>query len=143
MKHNYKVVVGNVGTMDYTSKKMAMDCFKTYRTMSIMGETRAANEPVTLLKNGEIIDEYIPKSSNLIVAMFDINKIKGQIANCPKNEVTILCPNWPINKPTYPEDIDPETENWDFEEFEQILGVSLYVTDYNDLIADPHGIYSA
>lgn len=60
MKHKYEVVVGNVGTMPYSSKKLAEDCYKTYVTLSIKGETRAANEPVTLLKDGEIVKEHIP-----------------------------------------------------------------------------------
>ncbi len=58
MKSNYQVVVGNVGTMDYTSKRLAEDCFKTYQTLSMQGITRAANEDVTLLKDGEIMVEH-------------------------------------------------------------------------------------
>jgi hypothetical protein len=60
MKHKYVVVVGNVGTMDYTNKKLAQDCYQSYVNLSKLGETRAANEPVTLLKDGEIIEEHIP-----------------------------------------------------------------------------------
>lgn len=59
MKKNYQVVVGNVGTMDYTSKRLAIDCYKTYVTMSITNQTRAAGESVTLFCNDEIIMEYI------------------------------------------------------------------------------------
>lgn len=61
MKHNYQVVIGNVGTIDYTSKKLAEECYITYVTLSKAGETRAAHEPVTLFKDGEIIEEYIPE----------------------------------------------------------------------------------
>lgn len=59
MKNNYQVVVGNVGTMGYTSKKLANDCFVTYVTMSKQNITSAAGESVTLFKNGEIINEHI------------------------------------------------------------------------------------
>jgi len=58
-KKIYYVIVGNVGTMDYTSKKLAIDCFKTYRTLSMQGITSAAGESVTLFEGDNIIDEYI------------------------------------------------------------------------------------
>lgn len=137
-KHNYEVVVGNVGTMPYTNKKLAMDCYKTYVTLSKNRETRAANEPVTLLKDGEILEEYIP---NLIANMFDIAKVKELIAKCPKDEVVILCAHWSINGPKYDDDSN-ENQDWDWNEFEQELGTTLMVNDYDDLIADVHGIMS-
>jgi hypothetical protein len=77
---------------------------------------------------------------NKIIAMFDLDKCRAMIANCPPDEVVILCPNWPINKPSYEGAEDPETEDWDFQELEDQLGTTLMVSDYNDLIADPHGI---
>lgn len=80
-------------------------------------------------------------TTNLIAAMFNIDIIKKQIANCPAREVVILCHNWSINKPNYGDD-DPEREDWDFTEFSDQLGTTLLVTDYNDLVADPHGIYN-
>lgn len=141
-KHNYQVVVGNVGTMDYTSKKLAIDCFKTYRTLSIQGITSAANEQVTLFKDGEIIDEYIPRVTNLIAGMFNINEVKKNIAACPKDEIVILCAHWSINCPKYA-DANAEQCDFDFSDFEEQLGVTLLVNDYDDLIADVHGIYSA
>ena len=58
-KKNYTVCVGNVGTMDYTSKKLAIECYDTYVTLSKNGETRAAGESVALLCNDEIIAEHI------------------------------------------------------------------------------------
>lgn len=58
MKSNYQVVVGNVGTIDYASRKLAQECYDTYVALSKANETRAAGEPVTLLKNGEVIAEY-------------------------------------------------------------------------------------
>jgi hypothetical protein len=58
-KKQYTVVVGNVGTMDYTSKKLAMDRYTTYITNSKRNETRAAGESVTLLQDGEPIMEHV------------------------------------------------------------------------------------
>lgn len=59
MKTNYEVSVGNVGNMIYASKKLALECYQTYVTLSMNNETRAAGESVILFKNGEIIKEYI------------------------------------------------------------------------------------
>lgn len=72
--------------------------------------------------------------------MFDIEAVNKKIANCPKDEVVILCGHWSINKPKYPDDEDPETYDWDWDEFEALLDTTLMVNDYDDLIADPHGI---
>lgn len=143
MKHKYDVIVGNIGTMPYTNKKLAKECYDSYVALSKAGETRAANERVTLMKDCEIIEEHIPDSPNLIKAMFNLDVVKANIAKCPENEIVILCGNWSINKPKYDESADPEQEGWDFEELESELGTPLYVNDYNDLIADPHGIYNA
>jgi protein involved in sex pheromone biosynthesis len=58
MKQTYTVSVGNVGNMDYTNKKLAEDCYKTYVTLSVNYQGRAAGESVTLFKNDEILKEY-------------------------------------------------------------------------------------
>lgn len=58
MKNQYEVVVSNIGTMTYKSKKLAYECYNAYATLSKRGETRAAGEDVTLLKNGEIVKEH-------------------------------------------------------------------------------------
>lgn len=58
MANQYEVVVGNVGTMTYKSKKLAYECYNAYVTLSKRGETRAAGEDVTLLRNGEIVQEH-------------------------------------------------------------------------------------
>ncbi len=59
-KKTYVVSVGNVGNMEYTSKKLAMECYTTYVTHSKNNETRAAGEPVMLyeLESNNIIAEY-------------------------------------------------------------------------------------
>ena len=58
MANQYEVVVGNVGTMTYKSKKLAYECYNAYVTLSKSGKTRAAGEDVTLLRNGEIVQEH-------------------------------------------------------------------------------------
>ena len=58
-KNKYSVVVGNIGTMEYTSKKLAVECYKHYISMSIQNITRAAGQSVILFKNSQIIGEYI------------------------------------------------------------------------------------
>lgn len=82
------------------------------------------------------------ETTNKILAMFDVDKVKKMIADCPKDEIVILCPHWSINKPKYDESEDPEAEDWDFQEFEDEIGQMLSVNDYDDLIADPNGIMS-
>lgn len=76
---------------------------------------------------------------NKITAMFDLEHIKSEIAECPNDEIIILCPHWSINKPKY-EGEDPEAADWDLEDFEELLGVPVMVNQYDDLIADPHFI---
>lgn len=58
-KNNYEIVVGNVGTMNYTSKKLAEECYTTYVSHSKTHTTRASGENVTMLLNGEIVKEHI------------------------------------------------------------------------------------
>lgn len=138
MKHNYEVIVSNIGTMPYTNKKLAKECYDTYVTLSKNGETRAANESVTLMKDGEVSEQYIP---NLIANMFDLKKVNEQIANCPKDEIVILCAHWSINGPKY-SDENAEQQDWDWNELEDQLGYTLQVNDHDDLVIDVHGILS-
>jgi len=61
MQKEYAVVVGNIGTVYYGSYGFdARVAFNTYRWKSKRGEGRYANEPVTLMLNDEIHDEYTP-----------------------------------------------------------------------------------
>ena len=57
-KKIYVVNVGNIGNMEYTNKKLAIDCYKTYVTLSMNNETRAAGESVVLFCNDDIVMEY-------------------------------------------------------------------------------------
>lgn len=56
----YEVIVGNIGTV-YTGRdaKIARETMQEYIRQSKSGVGRAGNEPVTLLLNGEIFDEYV------------------------------------------------------------------------------------
>ncbi len=57
--HTYEVVVGNVGTIYCGSDKQeAEQRFDTYMHLSMSGYGRVANEPVTMLADGEIYQEF-------------------------------------------------------------------------------------
>jgi hypothetical protein len=79
---------------------------------------------------------------NRFFELFDIEAVKKQIANCPENEVVILLPHYSINAPQSKSDSDEDGDAyyWEWEEFEQKIGCTLSVTDYDDLVADPHGV---
>jgi len=78
---------------------------------------------------------------NKIANMFDIDKVMKQIEECPTDEVVILCPHWSINGPKYTDsEYENEAHTFDWEEFEQRIGYTLQVNDYDDLIIDVHGI---
>ena len=66
----YVVNVGNIGNMEYKSKKLAIDCYKTYVTLSMNNEGRVAGESVVLFCNDEIIMEY-EGSTELYYEMLD------------------------------------------------------------------------
>ena len=56
---NYKVVVGNIGTVyDGNDEPRALETFEEYRDQSKSGYGRAAAEQVTLLEDGEIVREF-------------------------------------------------------------------------------------
>ncbi len=76
--------------------------------------------------------------TNKLMEMFDTDEVLNQIKNCPKDEVVILLPHYSINKYNYLN--NSEDEDWDFFEMEEKLNCPLSVTDYDDLVADPHGI---
>jgi len=67
MGNNYEVIVGNAGTMQYENYTLAKECYDTYVRLSKDSETRVSNEPVTLMKDGEIIAEYIPEDRNSLI----------------------------------------------------------------------------
>lgn len=142
-KHTYEVIVGNIGTLNYTNKGLAKLDYNIYVKESKSGKGNAANEPVTLMKDGEIIQEYIPEHENLIAKMFNLDIVKEQIAKCPEGEIVILCAHWSINCPKYPDSANPDQSDCDFSDFESQLDTTLLVNDYDDLIADPHGLYNA
>lgn len=81
------------------------------------------------------------KPINLMANMFDIAKVKELIANCPADEIVILCAYWSINGPKYAEDCH-EQQDWDWNEFEEEIDATLMINDYDDLVVDVHNILS-
>ena len=78
---------------------------------------------------------------NKMMEMFDMDKIKQEIKNCPEDEVLILCSHWSINKPKYTDkECENETDIWDWYEMEDKMGHYMEINDYDDLIIDVHGI---
>jgi len=59
---NYRVIVGNIGTVhEGPSKQEAMKRFKEYLYQSKDGGGRAGHETVTLLLDDEVLKEHVPK----------------------------------------------------------------------------------
>jgi len=73
---------------------------------------------------------------NKLADLLNLDVCRQLIKDCPENETVILIPHYSINRPDY----DDNGEYWDFIELENYLESSLYVSDYDDLIADPYGI---
>lgn len=82
--------------------------------------------------------------NNKLAQMFNLSECKKAIKNCPKDETVILLLHYSINRPKYNNEENlTGVENWDFCELEDYLNCSLIVSDYDDLICDPHGIYES
>jgi hypothetical protein len=78
---------------------------------------------------------------NKLIEMFNMDKVKQMIKDCPKDEIVILLPHYSINKPGYTEiEFLNSHDQDDWDELEQELNCMLLVNDYDDLICDPHGI---
>lgn len=59
----YAVVVGNTGTVFTGNKENeARKEFNHYMKLSKQGYGRAAHESVTLMEDGEILKEYLPRT---------------------------------------------------------------------------------
>jgi hypothetical protein len=59
MKNKYQVIVGNIGTVhEGNNRVVALNCFHEYRLLSISESGRACGESVTLMSNGEPIQEH-------------------------------------------------------------------------------------
>jgi hypothetical protein len=76
--------------------------------------------------------------SNKLTKILDIEVIRQMIANCPQDEVVIVCPHYSINIASEYEDC--EELQWDLNELENDLDCVFEVNDYDDLIIDVHGI---
>jgi hypothetical protein len=84
-------------------------------------------------------------TKNKFFAILDIDKCRQIIDRTPSDAIAILCPNYSINiQAEYYRDetIDPEQIDWDFDEFEEKVGHTLFVNDFDDLCADPHNVYN-
>lgn len=58
----WTVVVGNVGTVfTGTNGFIANSVYQSYTGKSVSGLGRVSNEPVTLMRDGEIRKEFIPE----------------------------------------------------------------------------------
>lgn len=73
---------------------------------------------------------------NKVAQMFNLRELRKAVDNCPADEVIILCGHWSINHP----DQDLEDETDDLFELEMELNCSIQVSDFDDLVADVHGI---
>jgi len=79
---------------------------------------------------------------NKLASMLNLKKCKEMIKNCAKDETVILIPHYSINKPEYSnEQYINGYDQDDFFELEDYFNCCLIVSDYDDLIADPYGIY--
>jgi len=82
--------------------------------------------------------------NNKLAQLFNLSECKRLIKNCAKDETVILLPHYSINRPKYSDEENlNQSDYWDFCELEQYFNCSLIVSDYDDLIADPHGIYES
>jgi hypothetical protein len=80
---------------------------------------------------------------NYFTETLDVEACKAKIAKTREDEICILCPHYSINiqsKYYKDESLDPEAMDWDFDDFEEKIGQTMYVNDYDDLCCDPHGI---
>jgi hypothetical protein len=140
-KKIYTVNVGNVGNMEYKSKKLALNCFKTYVTHSKNHETRASGESVQMFMNDDLLQEYIGDldripEDNKLTEILDFFKCLDLIkeAENKKETCVILCPNYSINISMQYE--DGEQLQQDLDELSDYLGHFVSVSDYDDLIID-------
>ena len=57
----FQVVVGNLGTVyDGDDELTAQECFEEYATLSHLGSGQVGNESVTLMRDGEPVEEFNP-----------------------------------------------------------------------------------
>jgi hypothetical protein len=124
--------------MEYTSKKLALECFNTYVSLSKAGEGRAAYEPVTLFKDGEIISEYLPElSDNTKAIISDLQSQIDRIIEDANNNAD--CKGWAIVFGNYSINIPPQDQEgfWEvLEELQSEKNVFFSVNDYNDLVIE-------
>lgn len=81
-------------------------------------------------------------TDNRFFDLLDVDAVKEMIAKCAKDEVCIILPHYSINVQMWynEQDCDPEQCDWDWNDFEEAIGHSMQVNDFDDLIVDVHGI---
>lgn len=80
---------------------------------------------------------------NQFFELLDVDSCKRAIAKCALDEVAILLPHYSINiLSRYRDCEDPEQINHDWDDFEEAIGQSMQVSDYDDLVVDVHGVYN-
>ena len=57
-KNKYNLVVGNIGNIDYSNKRLAIIDFNEYKDQSIKNYGRAGGEDVILFEGDNILMEY-------------------------------------------------------------------------------------
>lgn len=69
--------------------------------------------------------------------ILDFDKCKALVKQTPEDEYTILCPHYSINVQSK---IEGEKLQYDLDELEQVLDCSVFVSQYDDLCANPHNL---
>lgn len=79
---------------------------------------------------------------NLFFELLDVDLCKKLILETPEDEICILLPHYSINiQMRYNRFCkDPEQISFDWDEFEEAIGESMYVSDFDDLCVDPHNL---
>lgn len=75
---------------------------------------------------------------NLFFDLLDVDACKKAIAETLEDEICILMGHYSINIQSRYDDIEACQCDWD--DFEEAIGESMYVNDYDDLCVNPHGL---
>jgi len=85
------------------------------------------------------VNEAKTKSGSILKDLLgNLNNLRDEIDATPEGEVKILIPHYSINVQSKYE--DGEELQYELDEVEDELGCTLIVNDYDDLVADPHGV---
>jgi hypothetical protein len=80
-------------------------------------------------------------NKNWFKEILDIEECKKQIAACPEGEVVILIPHYSINvQSKYAGSEAGDDIDNDWNDLEEELDTTLEVNQFDDLVANPHGL---